>query len=149
MQGLKFRETHIIKIIEESLSKLSRDDRVVVAVDARLDDAAVWMDREQIVSALVDLERNALEAMPDGGKLTIAVEGDDRIITLRLADTGRGIPEENIPLLFTPFLPPNRSVKAPVWDCLHPMRPLKPITAIFQLHPMPTRRRVRRERPSG
>jgi signal transduction histidine kinase len=103
LQGLKFRETHIIKIIEESLSKLSRDDRVVVAVDARLDDAAVWIDREQIVSALVDLERNALEAMPDGGKLTIAVEGDDRIITLRLADTGRGIPEENIPLLFTPF----------------------------------------------
>ncbi|MDD4861436.1 MAG: hypothetical protein PHI33_04935, partial [Smithellaceae bacterium] len=27
LQGLKFRETHIIKIIEESLSKLSRDDR--------------------------------------------------------------------------------------------------------------------------
>lgn len=103
MQGLKFRETHIIKIIEESLLKLSRNDRVVVAVDARLDDEAVWMDREQIVAALVDLERNALEAMPDGGKLTITVEGDDRTITLWLADTGRGIPEENIPLLFTPF----------------------------------------------
>lgn len=103
MQGLKFRETHIIKIIEESLSKLSCDERVVVAVDARLDDEAVWMDREQIVSVLVDLERNALEAMPDGGKLTITVEGDDRTITLRLADTGSGIPEENIPLLFTPF----------------------------------------------
>jgi signal transduction histidine kinase len=103
LQGLKFRETHIIKIIEESLLKLSRNDRVVVAVDARLDDEAVWMDREQIVAALVDLERNALEAMPDGGKLTITVEGDDRTITLWLADTGRGIPEENIPLLFTPF----------------------------------------------
>ena len=38
-----------------------------------------------------------------GGVLTITVEGDERRITVTFADTGKGIPAENMPLLFTPF----------------------------------------------
>jgi signal transduction histidine kinase len=72
-------------------------------VKSTLDDEALFADHEQIVSALIDLERNAMEAMPDGGMLCISVQGDARQITLLLMDTGKGISEENKPLLFTPF----------------------------------------------
>jgi signal transduction histidine kinase len=103
LHGFKFRETNLIKVIKESLVKMSSPERVFVELKTALDDEVVWMDHEEMVAALLDLERNALEAMPDGGKLTISIEGNEHRIILLLTDTGRGIAEENMPLLFTPF----------------------------------------------
>ncbi|MRR16502.1 MAG: hypothetical protein EG826_08615 [Deltaproteobacteria bacterium] len=103
MLGLKLRETNITKIIEESLSKLSPDRRVVLTRKSSLDNETVWMDHEQMVSVFFDVGRNAVEAMPDGGSLTVTVSGDDRQVMVEFTDSGKGIAEENIPLLFTPF----------------------------------------------
>ena len=103
MFDLKLRETNIIKIIEDSLSKLSSQNHVAIKMNSSLDDEAVWIDHEQMVTCFFDLEQNAMEAMPDGGLLTITVEGDQRQVTITLTDTGTGIAEENMPLLFTPF----------------------------------------------
>ena len=103
MSGLKFRETRIHKIIDESLAKLSMSDGVTVVLSSSLDDDAAWIDEEQMGSVLLDLATNAVESMPRGGTLMIAVTGDDRQVSITLTDTGMGIPLENIPLLFTPF----------------------------------------------
>ncbi|MDP2854264.1 MAG: HAMP domain-containing sensor histidine kinase [Smithellaceae bacterium] len=103
MFGLKLRETNILKIIEESLAKLSRQGNVDIKLKKFLENDVVWIDYEQMVTALFDLEKNAIEAMPDGGSLIITVEGDEHQVSITLADTGVGIAEENIPLLFTPF----------------------------------------------
>ena len=111
MFDLKLRETNIIKIIEDSLSKLSSQNHVAIKLKSSLDDEVMWIDHELMVTTFFDLEQNAIEAMPDGGLLTITVEGDTRQVTITLTDTGTGIAEENIPLLFTPFFttkPPGR-----------------------------------------
>jgi signal transduction histidine kinase len=100
---LKLRETNIIKIIEDSLSKLSSQNHVAIKLKSSLDDEAVWIDHELMVTTFFDLEQNAIEAMPDGGLLTITVEGDQRQVAITLTDMGTGIAEENMPLLFTPF----------------------------------------------
>lgn len=69
-------------------------------------------DRQAIRQAFGNLIRNALEAMPGGGTLTIslAVRGasadgssPDPWVEVRVADTGVGIPEEARGKLFTPF----------------------------------------------
>ena len=103
MRGLKLKETNILKIVEDSLTKLSRRDNVDVILRSFLEDETVWIDHEQMVTALLDLEQNAIEAMPAGGLLTIILAGDERQVIIELTDTGKGIAEENIPLLFTPF----------------------------------------------
>jgi signal transduction histidine kinase len=103
LHGLKLRETNIIKIISESTAKLSHHDNVVIRMKSSLDDETVWIDHEQMVTAFFDLEQNAVEAMPDGGTLTIMIEGDERQVFITLIDRGVGIAEEYIPLLFTPF----------------------------------------------
>ncbi|MEA3544315.1 MAG: ATP-binding protein [Thermodesulfobacteriota bacterium] len=63
----------------------------------------IMMDADRIKQVLLNLLNNALDAMPEGGELTIAVEGHNEEILIRIIDTGVGIPPEQLPLIFEPF----------------------------------------------
>ncbi len=57
----------------------------------------------ELYEVLVNIVKNALEAMPDGGTLGIDLKTHDNKIHLSISDTGIGIPEENLQRLFQPF----------------------------------------------
>ena len=103
MQGLKLRKTDISRIVGESLQGLRIPEAVTLDIRISVDDTAVWIDHEGIRKALTDLETNALEAMPQGGCLTITVKGDPAIVSISIRDTGCGIPAVHMDELFTPF----------------------------------------------
>jgi signal transduction histidine kinase len=79
--------------------------RVSIHVSAGDDGAIVQADPDLLQTVLVNLFFNAIDEMPGGGRLEIEVTttagADTRIV---VADTGKGIPEELLPRLFTPFL---------------------------------------------
>jgi len=60
-------------------------------------------DRDQIRQIIYNVAKNAVRAMPDGG--TLAVEGfeDGAWYSIKFRDTGRGMSEEEIARVFTPF----------------------------------------------
>jgi PAS domain S-box-containing protein len=60
-------------------------------------------DPGQLRQVLINLLKNAVEAMPRGGTLTVGVALQERDVVLTVADTGVGIPPEHLPSLFTPF----------------------------------------------
>lgn len=62
-------------------------------------------DPGQIQQCLVNLLFNAMEAMPDGGQITIRTrwEESQNLIRLEVEDTGPGIPEEMMSRIFEPF----------------------------------------------
>jgi two-component system NtrC family sensor kinase len=60
-------------------------------------------DADQIHQALVALLVNAVEAMPDGGSLRIALQGADRELGISIGDTGVGIPPDALDHIFEPF----------------------------------------------
>jgi signal transduction histidine kinase len=61
-------------------------------------------DRGHLQQILLNLFNNALEAMPDGGRLSVTVERvEDNQARIVLADTGHGIPPDDLRRIFDPF----------------------------------------------
>jgi len=65
----------------------------------------VKIDTGKTKQVLWNLMINAAEAMPDGGKLSLATRfsEDKKSVIIEVTDTGKGIPQENINKLFDPF----------------------------------------------
>jgi len=62
-------------------------------------------DFNQLQQCLINLVFNAVDAMPQGGTLTLSAshESKDDTVTISVKDTGIGIPEENLSKIFEPF----------------------------------------------
>ena len=62
-------------------------------------------DFNQLQQCVINLIFNAIDAMPQGGDLTLSsrLDGDSRKVIISVRDSGRGIPPENLPHIFEPF----------------------------------------------
>jgi len=80
-------------------------DRARVTVDLRIPETPVIVavDEAQIRQALVNLLRNAREAMEDGGVVSISLAAEEHEAVLDVADQGPGIDEEVRRRIFDPF----------------------------------------------
>ena len=64
----------------------------------------IQADPDQMMQVLVNLIDNAVEEMPQGGKLFLRTFNEpEAMVTFEVEDTGRGIPQDNLSKLFTPF----------------------------------------------
>lgn len=68
-----------------------------------LEPLPVWMDQDKLIQVLINIVKNAFEAMEPGGKVTIrnAVEHGQAIIDI--TDEGKGIPADKLDEIFLPF----------------------------------------------
>jgi signal transduction histidine kinase len=69
----------------------------------------VLMDELQMERVILNLWRNAVEAMPDGGTLSVRVWQEGDWVKLQVADTGEGIPAEVMENIFQPFFTTKRT----------------------------------------
>ena len=86
--------------IASTLQATGADGRIRTAV--RIDAIEIFLDEVLMRQAFTNLFRNAIEAMPESGTLSVeAREGKN--IALLVTDTGIGIPKDVLPKLFLPF----------------------------------------------
>jgi signal transduction histidine kinase len=78
-----------VMLIQPALEKQS----IEVNLDLPDPDPVLEIDVRQIRKMLLHLVKNGVEAMPDGGILTIGVQYKNSWITITIADTGMGLPE--------------------------------------------------------
>lgn len=100
------RKVDLYQIVDETLTLLEKEAEksdVELEVDVP-EDLQVYGDASKLKQIVMNLSLNALEAMPDGGTLTISADcnrsGDCRIV---VEDTGVGMDEEQLEKIFNPF----------------------------------------------
>lgn len=89
----------VIALTETEASRLGQ--RLVY--DHPDDPVLMWMDQDKIVQLLLNLVKNAYEAMPDGGTLFLGLRRFERTVVIEIQDTGTGIPSERLNHIFNPF----------------------------------------------
>lgn len=108
-----FVETDLNELIERVIGLFeSQMDPQTVSVETHLspDVPSLQLDSDQMQQVLFNLLNNGVQAMPQGGILTVCTErkkdatGAFKSVVLSISDTGKGIPPEDIPRIFTPFL---------------------------------------------
>ncbi len=71
--------------------------------------ARACADKFSIERVFKNIIRNAMDAMPSGGSLTISVAAASDVTAIEFRDTGRGIPQDKLANLFTEFMTTKRS----------------------------------------
>jgi two-component system sensor histidine kinase HydH len=92
---------HALKLLEPDLK--SRKTVVTKNYEAGL--PPVSADRDQISQVFINLLLNAMESMTEGGEIRISLRrsGPPPALEILIADTGIGIPEEDLNKIFEPF----------------------------------------------
>jgi iron only hydrogenase large subunit-like protein/nitrogen-specific signal transduction histidine kinase len=96
-------ETDVVNFARHSINSLLQPENINTLFDAEIEDPIAKLDIDQMMQVLTNLEKNAVEAMPNGGELRIGVEGNEDEVIFIIADSGIGISKENMDKIFTPF----------------------------------------------
>ncbi|MBW1782954.1 MAG: GAF domain-containing protein [Deltaproteobacteria bacterium] len=67
------------------------------------EDPSIYLDKGQIALALINLFRNAADAMPHGGTILVSISWEGEYLTINVKDNGPGIGPEDLPRIFDPF----------------------------------------------
>ena len=78
--------------------------RVEARIDDQAPDATLYADARQLKQACLNLIINAIDAMPDGGHLTVGIAQEDDYTVISITDTGEGIAPDMMERIFTPFV---------------------------------------------
>ena len=73
--------------------------------DTEINGVVINADADLLYQAFLNVAINAFESMDSGGALSVSVNKNDSYVAVVFSDTGHGINEEDMPNIFTPFLP--------------------------------------------
>lgn len=104
---LNLEVVDLVPVLLDLLASVRLDSKLSRGIDYELsvqvDSVVVKVDIYLLRSVLLNLVVNAVQAMPEGGKLTLGIGADPMYAVLEVTDTGIGIPAENLEKIFAPF----------------------------------------------
>jgi PAS domain S-box-containing protein len=93
----------LLEEAREDLDPLARAKQIRLECRAADAGPVIWLDANQILRVLSNLVGNAIKFTPEGGSITVCAEAVGEAIHVSVADTGPGIPAEQIPRVFDRF----------------------------------------------
>lgn len=93
-----------LEITEATRKKGDTVENTPIEVELQLSSVRpILCNPDALQNVFVNLIRNAFEAMPRGGRLKVLTEEVDDYITVKVSDTGEGIPSDTVQKIFEPF----------------------------------------------
>jgi signal transduction histidine kinase len=101
----------VIQSLEPLLEQDLREKQIALKIILEPELPLVFISSDQLKQVVLNLVRNAEDAMPQGGELVIRTAQQGQFIELSIADTGCGIPAEHRGHIFDPFFTTKRRGK--------------------------------------
>lgn len=103
---LKLIRTNVFDVMEKAIALVEfearrKQIRIVRSLDSR--PLEVHTDPSQLQQVLLNILKNAVEAVDTNGQVRISVQSDNEQVTVKISDNGRGIAPEDLKNIFTPF----------------------------------------------
>jgi len=92
-----------VQVWGQEMDALARPRRATVSLEGLEDLGQMAFHNNTLRRAVLNLVQNALDAMPQGGKLTLAGQRTAQAVQLQVRDTGSGIPPEHLGQIFEPL----------------------------------------------
>ena len=93
-----------LQMVEPRRMEMVETGGVKIEIGAELNEVSpVSGNGAELREALVNIIFNAMDAMPEGGKITVKSEQEDSLVVLSVSDTGMGMPEGVKERIFDPF----------------------------------------------
>jgi signal transduction histidine kinase len=97
------KETDLVRLFKEILLKSNLPDSIKVFCKVDKGAKRAFVDPELLKRVLSNLVLNAVQAMPEGGELSVSAFIKDECFVIEVKDTGVGIPEDVKAKIFTPM----------------------------------------------
>ncbi len=99
-------ETDINKLVRsaaDAIANVNGSSKIEIILDLDEDMDVHFVDEHQLRQVFDNILKNAVEFMPDGGTISITTNEGAGEFYVKIADTGPGIPSENLSQMFSPF----------------------------------------------
>ncbi len=117
-----FKKNDIIKLINNSiilLSPIIKKSNIEINFNRKFSEFELIIDSTSVQQVITNILMNAIDAMPDGGKIEISIDEKELIYNeklkkyfeIKITDNGEGIPEENLERIFDPFFTTKKKEK--------------------------------------
>jgi signal transduction histidine kinase/Fe-S-cluster-containing hydrogenase component 2 len=90
-------------ISERCLKPIIYKDKISIEFEKYSGDPFAEIDPDQMMQVMTNMIVNAMEAMPNGGKILVSFNGNSNEIKIGIKDEGTGIAKEHINKIFEPF----------------------------------------------
>ncbi len=104
---IHFENNSILQILNESVLTVNKPDNVAIEISAR--DAIVFCDSYKLQRLFTNMIQNSIQAMEDGGAITIEIFEQNDKVKIEIKDTGPGIPDYVLPRIFEPLFTTKRA----------------------------------------
>ncbi|KEO83454.1 ATP-binding protein [Tumebacillus flagellatus] len=107
-QAVHFQEKNIVTLLQSIIALVETQailNNIQIELTAAQDIPLIQCEENQLKQVFINILKNSIEAMPNGGVIRLGVEylASSERLRVRVVDEGQGIPEERIPKLGEPF----------------------------------------------
>ena len=102
----KLRSIHVRDVVAQTLETFTDQiaaQNIELVTDFRSNPPAILADADELSQVFSNLFANAIFEMREGGQLSVVLDSSDKELQVSVADTGRGIAEEDLGKIFDPF----------------------------------------------
>jgi two-component system sensor histidine kinase HydH len=113
-ESIEKKPSSLRNIVQHSLKMVERqalEKGIKIENKFSIDKDEIMLDPDRIGQALLNLYLNSIEAMEEGGRLSVNISSSDdsENIIIEIADTGAGISEEDLSHIFDPYFTTKQS----------------------------------------